>query len=168
MGGVTIFGWSLGGFLAAEFAARYHGYVDGIFLAGIRKKYCEGDLENICQFIKRDKKAYLYKFYNECFSAGEEGFAWFKKNLMKAYLEEMGLNYLLEGIYYLSQCELDLKDISDMNITLIHGEEDKIAPYKEVLEIKKSFPYVNLISLKGTGHIPFLNATFKDCMKPCI
>ena len=43
-GPVTVVGWSLGGFLAAEFAREYPDRVRRVVLVGIRREYPEGDL----------------------------------------------------------------------------------------------------------------------------
>jgi pimeloyl-ACP methyl ester carboxylesterase len=159
---LTILGWSLGGFAAVDFACQFPHFVNKIFLVSVRKKYPKENLENIGRFIKKDKKAYLYRFYHECFSPNEEGFFWFKKNLLKLYLEEINLDYLLEGLDYLSRSELNLDVLKNMNVKLLHGEEDKIAPFEEVLKIKNGLPDADLISIKGTGHIPFLNPGFEE------
>ncbi|MFA5807633.1 MAG: alpha/beta fold hydrolase, partial [bacterium] len=43
-GQVTVVGWSLGGFVAAEFAREYPDRVRRVVLVGIRREYPEGDV----------------------------------------------------------------------------------------------------------------------------
>ena len=50
-------------------------------------------------------------------------------------------------------------------IILIHGERDGIAPIEEAIEIRKSLPQAELISVKGEGHVPLLSNNFKRWIK---
>jgi pimeloyl-ACP methyl ester carboxylesterase len=160
-GRVSLFGWSLGAFLAADFACRYPEAVDAVFLVGARKKYPLEDLERIRGLINKDRRAFLTGFYRDFFSPGEEGGSWFRKNLMKAYLEEMGSESLQEGLDYLSQSVLADDVRNNGNTRFVHGELDKIAPFKELSGFLDGSG-ADLIKVGGAGHMPFLDKSFRD------
>ena len=162
---VSILGWSMGGFLAADFAAKYPQHVKNLTLIGMRKRYDVADTDKIKGYIETNKNGYLYKFYHECFSAEEkEELARFKKGLMKDYLKDIATEDLLDGLDYLKKAELNLETLRKVRTRLIHGESDRIAPVDGMLNIKKEAPWMDLIILKGTGHMPFLSSGFKKAL----
>ena len=59
---VSVFGFSLGGFLAAEFAARFPEKINELILVGIRKYYEPKILEDFKKEIKKNMRSWLYKF----------------------------------------------------------------------------------------------------------
>lgn len=160
---VSLFGWSLGAFLAEELAYKCAYKIDGLFLLSIRRRYNLGLLQDIERKVQKNKKAFLYKFYMDCFSPADKfGLSWFKKNLLKKYIDELRPEELISGLDYLSSVYLKPQVLSGIEkISLFHGEEDKIAPFKEAQIIKSYLPQAKLISLKETGHMPFLNQEFK-------
>lgn len=153
---ISLFGFSLGGFLAAQFASKYTGLIDNLVLVSMRKRYDRTELAEIKNLLRRNKKAYLYKFYNQCFY-NKNRMHWFKDNLLKAYCQEFDLNYLLETLDYLGKCELKPQTLKGINkVTLIHGECDRVAPLKEARDIKGNFKHIKFICISQAGHIPFL------------
>ena len=160
---VSLLGWSMGGFLVTDFALRNPKRVHELILLSIRKSFNSKALEEIKELLKKNKKAYLYKFYLECFSVDdEEGRLWFKKHLLKDYLHERTLKDLLDGLDYLSGARICAQSLSGFKkIKIFHGEKDAIAPLKESLEIKSGLPQAQFISLPTAGHILFLNSAFR-------
>jgi pimeloyl-ACP methyl ester carboxylesterase len=161
---ISLFGCSLGGFLACEFGAQYPELTDRLILSGIRKRYEAALLKDVACQLKKNKRAFLYKFYLNCFSQEDKtGLLWFKQNLLKRYLENIKLEGLMQGLDYLSAAEIRpslLRGIKKINI--IHGEQDNIAPLKEALEIKSQLPEAQFVRLSGSGHIPFFHPQFKQ------
>lgn len=160
---VSLWGWSLGGFLASEFAARFPARVKALTVSNIRRRYESSLLDGIRNKILKDKKAYLYKFYLSCFSrADAEGLEWFRKNLLKDYLERMETAHLLEGLDYLASVRFDpplLQGIKE--IRCFHGEDDAIAPYPEAQEAVALLKQARFTLLPGVGHLPFFSSAFK-------
>ena len=100
---VSVFGFSLGGFLAAEFATKFPERINELILLGVRKRYEEKNLEDIKCAIQKNKRIWLYKFYLNCFSLLDaQGLSWFKQNLLEEYLMNLSLNELVEGLDYLA------------------------------------------------------------------
>ncbi|MFC1631704.1 alpha/beta fold hydrolase [Candidatus Omnitrophota bacterium] len=157
---ISLFGWSLGGFLAARLAAKYGNLFDQVILVSVRKRYCREDLDQIRKQLSKNKKGFLYKFYLQCFSKPAE-MSWFKQNLLKDYCQELDLNYLLEGLDYLECARIDSRLLNKVNrIKIIHGQDDRIAPVAEAREIKNGLNDASFISVPGSGHMPFLKQGF--------
>lgn len=160
---ISILGFSLGAFLAAGFAAKNSNKLDALILLNIRRRYNLKVLQDIELKLQRNQRAFLYKFYQDCFSsADKEGLTWFKKRLLKHYLDEMKFETLIRGLDYLSCVYLRPESLSRIGkIRIFHGEQDKIAPFKEAKVIKTYLPQAEFISIKHSGHLFFINPDFK-------
>lgn len=160
---ICLLGWSLGGFMAAEFASRYPEAIGELILVSIRRRYDPAILTDITQLLIKDKKAYLYKFYLESFSGEDkEGLAWFKKNLLKSYLQDMKTEDLIRGLDYLSQASMEPERLRRVEkIRIFHGTEDRIAPLEESEKIGSRLPQAEFIRISGAGHCPFLSRDFR-------
>ncbi len=155
---ISILGFSLGGFLAADFASKHADMIDKLILIGIRKRYDKGVLQEIKKLLKKNKKGYLYKFYSQCFASGED-MRWFRKNLLKTYCNDIELDHLIETLDHLGKSEIDPEALSSVNnIKIIHGEKDLIAPFSEAVDIKEALPQAELACIKEAGHMAFLSS----------
>lgn len=164
VGRVSLLGWSLGGFLAVEFALKNAGRVDELILLGVRRSFDPAVLDEVRRKISENRRAYLFRFYLDCFSEGDkEGLAWFRRNLMKSYLAEMGPEYLMAGLDYFYKARIDSGSLAAVRrLRVFHGAEDRIAPFKEAADIENSLPGLKLIAVQGAGHAVFLNRGFKE------
>lgn len=157
---ISLFGWSLGGFVAAEFALKHVDFIDELILVSIRKRYDAGKLLEIRKLLKKNKKGYLYKFYTQCF-CDKKDMHWFKKRLLRNYCKKFGLNHLLRSLDYLEHTEIEPQALKDIKkIKIIHGECDSIAPVQEAIDIGNSLTQAKFIRIKNAGHIPFLKEHF--------
>ncbi len=161
---ISLFGWSMGGFMAAGFAVNNPKRIGELILLSIRQKHDSALLKDIESKLKAGKNAYLYKFYLACFSEHDrQGLAWFKKNIFKSYVEEMELNSLIEGLRYLSEAQINLEPVSVLKkVRIFHGGQDKIAPVNEALAFKSRYPWAEFVCMQDVGHIPFLSHKFKQ------
>ena len=161
----NLFGLSLGGFVACEFASRFPNLVDGLILIGIRKRYKAEELQEAKKAVGKNKRAYLYKLYSMNFISSDS-MRYFKDNFLKIYIEKFDLGYLLDTLGYLGKSEIKPEMINKIQrIILIHGEKDGIAPIEEAIEIRKNLPQAELITVKGEGHVPLLSKDFKEWIK---
>jgi pimeloyl-ACP methyl ester carboxylesterase len=160
---VAVLGFSLGGFLAAEFAAEFPERISELILLGIRKRYPPEILENIKCAILKNRRVWLYKFYINCFSRLDlPGLGWFKQSLLKEYTEKFSLNELVDGLNYLAGQAFVPKSLAKIKkIKIFHGDQDKIAPLEEAREIKSDLPQAKFILLEDIGHLSFLNPGFR-------
>ncbi len=161
---VSLFGWSMGGFLASDFASNNPGRVDELILLNVQKKFSMGLLEDIKIKLKENKKAFLYKLYLNSFSEEDrEGLIWFKKHLLINYIDELRLEDLLLGLDYLCGAQINPASLAGIKrIIIFHGQEDKVASLNEAQQIKSELPQAEFISLSGVGHIPFFSRQFKE------
>lgn len=161
---VSVLGFSLGGFLAAEFASGYPEKIAKLILLGARKCYDPRLLENIKREIRADRRPWLYKFYLNCFSkADTQGREWFRKNLLKEYMDKLSLDELNRGLDYLASHALHPDILSKVeDIRIFHGSDDMIAPVKEALEIKADLPRAKFTLLADRGHLCFLSRDFRE------
>lgn len=161
---VSLLGYSLGAFLAVDFAKSHPDKINELILISIRKNYEPKVLQEIKLKLKDNKEAYLYKFYMNCFSKSDrQGLDWFKKNLLKDYLQKMEPEYLNEGLDYLEKANIEGRVLKKINeISIFHGEDDLIAPIKEAVLISAELEgVVRFIAIPKAGHICFLNESLK-------
>jgi len=161
---VILAGWSLGVFLAMDFAAKNPHPVKELLLLSIAREFDRALLKEIGLKIRKNKRAYLYQFYRDCFSAEDKaGWCWFRKNLFRDYLNNMELEELIAGLDYLSRVKLTPKDASGIdNVKIFHGEKDRITPFVDAASIKSEFKQADFTALSGIGHVCFLNSCFKE------
>lgn len=153
---VSMLGWSLGSFVAAEFASRYTGLVSKLILVSIRARYSIDEIERIKKYISRSKKAYLNQFYMECFY-NRENMTWFKKNLLDDYCKGFETTYLLDTLEYLKAARINTELLNGIKkIKIIHGKDDKIAPFEEAISVSEEFEKGEFLAVENAGHIPFL------------
>jgi len=161
---ISLFGCSLGGFLACGFASNSPEKVNQLILLGIRRSYDKELLQDTRLKLEKNKKAFLYKFYLDCFSrVDKQSLIWFKNYLLRNYLEQMGLECLKAGLDYLACTQIKPEYLAGIKrIKIFHGSQDKIAPLKGAMEIKSQLPNAEFISLDGLGHFLFLCPSFKE------
>jgi pimeloyl-ACP methyl ester carboxylesterase len=145
-----ILGLSLGGFLAAQFAANNPDLFSHVILLSIKKHYSKTELDQVRNSLLRSKPAFLNAFYKNCFYL-QKNYIQFKKNLLTSYLNKFDLNYLLEMLDILQKQKLDTNLVNSVkNITILQGEKDHIAPFAEV---KKFIPKSILKPIPDAGHL---------------
>ncbi len=161
---VSLFGSSLGGFLAVDFVAKNPSLVKELVLVGVRRKYPQEILALAREQLIKNKAAFLSMFYQQCFSSNEaEELLDFKKNLMPGFIKEMKTADLCLGLDYLGLREINLKTLTEIpKIRIFHGEIDSIAPVSEAREIVAGLPQVYFQEIKGSGHLPFLSRNFRS------
>ena len=153
---VSLFGWSLGGYCAADFAIKHPERIEELILVSVKKKYDKEGIDKVKEHIMQSRKAYLYKFYYECFSKEEaETLKWFKETLMKEYLDRFDEEQLFEGLDYLLNTPLDINGLKSLKTKLIYGMKDKIVPAKEVIGLKSELPDALFEFIENSGHMPF-------------
>ena len=161
---IFILGWSLGGFLAYDFALENPERVKGLSLLSICRGFNQAILENARSGIKRNKRAFLYKFYLDGFSKSDrEGVNWFRNYLLNDYLQGMESQQLLAGLDYLYRARIIPESLARIKgVRVYHGEDDLIVPLKEACQVSPFLEKGAFICLSGLGHALFLNHRFKE------
>lgn len=160
---ISLLGWSQGAFAACNFACRNQDIIEELILIGMRKKYEKKTLEKIKGYLLRNSKAYLRKFYKECFCEDEKKhYDWFKAAFLKDYLEIMCSERLIGDLEQLWQVQMQPKLLKKIElIKIVHGQKDMIAPVSQAADIANSLPHARFIAFEKTGHLPFLHEDFR-------
>jgi malonyl-CoA O-methyltransferase len=164
--GISILGWSMGGFIAADLILKNPNVFERVVLISIRQRYDTNRIEQIRDCLRRDAKAYLYSFYKGLFSEDEkENKIWFKEVLLSKYINDIDSLYLFEGLDYLSATELKANLLNKPNVTFIQGENDSIAPIHEARLAISQAPMARAVFIKDACHLPFLRKEFTEIFK---
>ena len=161
-GPVTVVGWSLGGFLAAEFAREHPDRVRRVVLVGIRREYPEGDVEAVLRSLSADPDACLSGFYARCFYPSQiPAYRRFRGALQPAYLREMDVGALREGLSYLGSARLSGGTLPSCPVAIVHGGKDVVAPLAEAEGVAREGGNATFHPLPGAAHAAFLAAGFR-------
>jgi len=161
-GPVTVVGWSLGGFLAAEFAREYPDRVRRVVLVGIRREYPEGDVGAVLRSFSADPGGCLSGFYAQCFFPSQmPAYRRFRAGLQAAYLREMDGGALREGLSYLAGARLSGETLPVCPVAIVHGEKDVIAPLAEAEGVAREGANATFHPLPGAAHAAFLADGFR-------
>ena len=162
-GPVTVVGWSLGGFLAAEFAREYPDRVRRAVLVGIRREYPEGDVEAVLRSLSADPGACLSGFYAQCFYPSQmPAYRRFRGGLQAAYLREMDGVRLREGLSYLVGARLSGGTLPACPVAIVHGGKDVVAPFAEAERLARESGNATFHPLPGAAHAAFLADGFRS------
>ena len=162
---VSILGWSMGGYVAADFFVQNPESVDKLFLVGIKPKYDLKSLRKIQIMLKRNTSAYMRRFYRDCFAESEQNLLFdAEKRLFKSYEKIFTLEILLSTLDWLGSQKLTSEKLSGIEkATIIHGSEDKIAYFEEAKELAVE-ANVDFKMINGAGHVLFNNSEFRDIL----
>jgi pimeloyl-ACP methyl ester carboxylesterase len=159
---VTIVGWSLGGFLAAEFAREHPDRVRRVVLVGIRRKYPEEEVAAVLRSLSADPDACLSGFYARCFHPSQiPAYRRFRSGLLAAYLREMDGGALREGLSYLAGARLSGETLPPCPVAIVHGEKDVVAPLAEAEGVAREGGNATFHPLPGAAHAAFLADGFR-------
>jgi len=161
-GPVTVVGWSLGGFLAAEFAREHPDRVRRVVLVGIRRGYPEGDVEAVQRSLSTDPGGCLAGFYAQCFYPSHiPAYRRFRSGLQAAYLREMDDGALREGLSYLAGAKLSGETLPACPVAIVHGGKDVVAPFAEAEGVAREGGNATFHPLPGAAHAAFLADGFR-------
>jgi len=159
---VTVVGWSLGGFLAAEVAREYPDRVRRVVLVGIRREYPEGDVAAVLRSLSTVPGGTLSGFYARCFYPSQmPAYRRFRAGLQAAYLREMDGGALREGLSYLASARLSGGTLPACPVAIVHGEDDVIAPLAEAEGVARECGNATFHPLPGAAHAAFLADDFR-------
>ncbi len=168
---VTLLGWSLGGMLSLEAAARRPWQIEKLILISTTPRFLttknyacgldENSLRNLKRQLNRNPQKAVRTFQQGIIdgSSKEPDFSAQEISSLKMgldYLEHTDLRPLLPGI--------------DIPCHIIHGTADRICPYQAGLSLAAALPRATLHTMKDCAHAPFLNdpLTFKVLLESII
>lgn len=166
---VTLMGWSLGGFVAAEFARQFPELVSQLILCGVRFRYSAEQIEATRRGILDNRERFLTTFYRQCFLPSQkEDYQRFRGELVQCYLNKMSTDCLLISLDYLAQVEMNADSLPIHPICMIHGDQDVVAPVYEAMAIAESAESAQLHIIPNAGHAAFLTAASKEILQRCV
>lgn len=161
IGRVTLFGWSLGAFLASDFAERYPECVEHLVLVGARKRYGRDELDRFERSLRENPKQCLQNFYVQCFLPTQRAaYRRFRETLLSPYLGEMEDGRLMRDLEYLNAAEIRPNKLPPCPITFVHGAHDVIAPVAEARDLAAGISDAALRILPNASHAAFLDNDF--------
>ena len=92
----------------------------------------------IARKIEVNSRAFLRRFYADCFSPQDrEGWEFFKAELMPDYLEQ-DKRSLIDGLGFLAQANLDVEALlSIAGLKIFHGAQDKVFDIKSLAYLQE-------------------------------
>lgn len=162
---VSLLGWSLGGFVAADYAARFPERVEELILVSVRPGYPAAEIAAMRSDLERNRRGRLIKFYNDCFTPAESALrAWFRAELQSSYLESQLTPPLRRDLDYLAAATIEPANLRAVRTTIVHGRDDHIAPAAEIFSRRYDWPEARWLLLDG-GHLPFLHTGFTEALR---
>lgn len=152
----TLLGWSLGAYLAVDFAKRYPEKTSSLLLVSLRTAFCISEIELVRALVEADPEGTLRDFYRRCFAGQKGDYRWFVECYEKRFIKAIKKVELLDGLSYLSSRTIDLDRIPCRDILIVHGARDLISPAHLVPRL----PHLRFFLIPGTGHLPFLSPEF--------
>jgi len=148
---IELKGWSMGAYLALDFARRYPDRVATLELIGMRSHWPAAEIDTIIAALQADPAAFLQTFYRKCFLGHKSAYRSFVKNLQNDYLRNLDTELLLKGLAYLRTAQWD--PAPGIPTRLVHGRNDIIAPLAQ----RAHFPAATVEIVEHGGHMPFLS-----------
>ncbi len=155
---VSIYGFSLGGYVALYCLVNYFNRVEHVYFYGCRPFYPKIEIDAMLNNLLTNQIATVKYFWKNCFydkALYKRFFTQFGEKTLALYsLEELknGLSYLAkQNVFNLVSLHPEI--IS--NITFYHGECDEIAPFKEFSQFIKNIEGIQFQIISKKGHFTF-------------
>ncbi len=150
---IRLWGFSMGATWAWEFARQFPNLIQELVVIGLRPHY--PNCPQIATYLKKNRSAYLKKFYQASFQDTHENDLFFS-SFWNHHSQKNTLDYLLSTLDYLEKTHLIALNNPSFPTTVIHGTKDQIAPIKEARMLNDA-TLNSLFFPLDTGHIPFLS-----------
>jgi len=162
---ISLLGWSLGGFVACDFAARYPHLADTLILVGVRRKYEAAQINSTKNAILSNAAPFLQGFYRQCFLPTQKrDWTRFKSQLMNDYLTPAYIAPLMAGLDYLADATIDKEALEGVRCLIVHGEQDIVAHHGDASQLAHAVGATHYI-LKGSSHAAFLHDDFAGILE---
>lgn len=151
-------GWSMGAFLAFDFACEFPEKVASLTLIGMRASWPSSEIEAIRQSLAADSQAFLQDFYRKSFLGYKKEARRFVAEQQEELMESLNMQVLGRGLDYLAQWRLPVHGVQ-CPVFCWHGRRDIIAPVAEQAVI----PGASSTIIEHGGHALFLDREFVPC-----
>jgi len=152
---VQLVGWSMGAFLAFDYACAFPEKVACLTLVGMRASWPSSEIAAIRRGLAAGPAAFMRDFYRKSLLGYKKESLRFAAEQQEALLESLDVQVLGRGLDYLAQWRLPAQ-FPPCRISCWHGRRDIIAPVAEVARI----PGVRTFIIEHGGHALFLDREF--------
>jgi len=152
---IHLVGWSMGAFLAFDFACAFPGKVASLTLLGMRAFWPPSEIEAIHQGLATDSQAFLRDFYRKSLLGYKKEARRFVAEQQEALMASLDMQLLARGLDYLAQWRLPVHALQ-CPVSCWHGRRDIIAPVAERVVI----PGARTLIIEHGGHALFLDREF--------
>jgi len=146
-----LIGWSMGGYLALDFAAAYPDRVAALTLLGVRAAWPAGEIATLKCALREAPEAFLRDFHRKCFLGSREPYRRFVAMQEAERFANLDLSLLERGLDYLAGWRRPVS-LPACPIYSRHGRRDLIAPLAERLRLSGE-----VFSPAPGGHTFFLD-----------
>lgn len=152
---IQLVGWSMGAFLAYDFACAFPQKVASLTLLGMRASWPVSEIEAIRQGLATDPQAFMRDFYRKSLLGYKKESRRFAAEQQEALMASLNLQVLGRGLDYLAQWRLPAQ-ILQCPVFCWHGRRDIIAPVAEQAVI----PGARVTIIEHGGHALFFDREF--------
>ena len=152
---VQLVGWSMGAFLAFDFACAFPEKVAGLTLLGMRASWPFSEIAAIRLALAADSPAFLRDFYRKSLLGYKKESRRFVAEQREELMESLDMQVMGRGLDYLAQWRLPAQRLQ-CPVSCWHGRRDIIAPVAEQAMI----PGARTIILEHGGHALFFDGEF--------
>ena len=152
---VQLVGWSMGAYLAYDFACAFPEKVTSLTLLGMRAFWPPAEIEAIRLALAAEPEPFLRDFYRKSLLGYKKEARRFVAEQQEALPEALDLRILGRGLDYLGQWRLPERGVQ-CPVFCWHGRRDIIAPVTEQAVI----PGARVTIIEHGGHALFLDREF--------
>jgi hypothetical protein len=153
---VVHLGWSLGARRALKFL-RQSGRTDRLLAVGLRPTFSADDLAAHRAGLRSDAPTFLRDFYRRAFLGQKVDGQWFADSLLEPMLADIHVDRLIAELDELAE-PIRSSDLAGIDIRLMSGERDRIAPASLWDELAAENPAWRPTIIPATGHAAFLSS----------
>jgi malonyl-CoA O-methyltransferase len=167
-----LLGWSMGGMVALETAARAPEKVAGLILVGSTAKFCSDEdypqgipaknLRAMTAALRKHPGPVLSQFLAEVHAPDQLDPEILSVSVSRA--TALGIDHLVGDLAYLQSADLR-KTARDLRIPtlVLHGREDRIVPYQSGQWLLDNIPHAHGTIFKGVSHnLPLVHAALVE------
>lgn len=152
---VQLVGWSMGAFLACDFASAFPQKVASLTVLGMRALWPSAEISAIRVALAADPLLFLRDFYRKSLLGYKKEYLRFAAEQQDALMESLDMQVLGRGLDYLAQWRMPVQGMQ-CPVFCWHGRRDIIAPVTE----QGIIPGASATIIEHGGHALFFGREF--------
>jgi len=152
---IQLVGWSMGAFLACDFASAFPKKVASLTVLGMRASWPPSEISAIRQALAADPSVFLRDFYRKSLLGYKKEYLRFVAEQQDTLMESLDMQVLDRGLDYLSQWRMPEQGMQ-CQVFCRHGKRDIIAPVTE----QGVVPGASSTIIEHGGHALFFDREF--------